>query len=299
MAAELVATPRQLLVNVQEALSASWYDDNGTLVDPGVTTVGITDVVGTIIVAAGTATAGTGAAARTYALAAQMELDILTVTWTSATYGAFVQTVEVVGALLFTVREARIFDNSALSNTSTYTSAAIDEARARITDEFESICGVSFVPRYRRDVLSGDGGYELVLPVGRLRALRTAESRASGTSIWTAYTASELADVLVEPWGLITRDSLGSFTTGTRNLRVGYEHGYDTPPLEVKQAALLALRYYLTASNLSDRAMSISTEFGTTNLWTPGVSGRGSAIHPLPEVDRVLRAHMEKRLVVA
>lgn len=298
MAAELVATPKMILVNVQETLSASFYNDDGTLVDPGTVTVKITDVVGNTIVAAGTATAGTGTAARTYALAAQAELDILTVTWTSSTYGAFVQTVEVVGGFLFTVREARTFDNNALANTTTYTSAAIDETRARITDEFESITGVSFVPRYRRDVLDGHGDETLALPRREIRAIRSVETRASGGVDWTAFDADELADVFLG-WDYIHRETLGSWSSGVRNLRVGYEHGYSTPPYDIKQAALLALSYYLTAKNLSDRAISLSTEFGTQQLWTPGVSGRGSAVHPLPEVDRVLRSYMTRLPVIA
>jgi 20S proteasome alpha/beta subunit len=45
------------------SLSQQWYED-GSAVDPGTVTVGITRADGTVLVAAGTATTGTGTAAR-------------------------------------------------------------------------------------------------------------------------------------------------------------------------------------------------------------------------------------------
>lgn len=298
MAAELVAAPRQALVNVGETLSASFYDDAGTATDAGTVTVGIVGTAGDVIVASGTATGGSGTATRTYALGAQSTLDILTVTWTSSVYGAFSHTLEVVGALLFTIREARLRQNGVLSNTSAYLAAAIDEGRARILDEFENICNVGFVRRYRRWVASGAGLSTLYLPHTPIDTLRSIEYRASGAATWTAYTAAELADVLVdEESGLLTRETLGVFTTGTRNLRIGYEYGPDSPPLDIKWAALDVLVDQLSVGNLSQRIISLSSEFGTTQYSTPNEEHQ--RWYGMVNVDATLRRHRAPRPVVA
>jgi hypothetical protein len=287
---DVVATPLHILIGTDVTLSCQFYSD-GTVANPGTTTIGIVNAAGDTVVAAGTATSGSTTAPRTYALTATDDLDILTVTWTTQSLGTVTTTHEIVGAFLFTVMEARAFDGAAMSNTTTYPTAAIEEARARITDQFEEICGVSFIPRYRREVFNGLGGTVLNLHRQKVTAVRSVEYRDAGGTTWTALTADDLADVFIDPWGSLIRETTGTFITGRRNIRVGYEHGFDTPPLEIKRAALLATRYELVKSNINDRAISITTEQGSEQLWTPGLSGRGTAIHPLPEVDRILKLH--------
>lgn len=295
---EVVGTPLHILTGSAVTLSAQFMSD-GVAADPGVTTLGITRQGDAPTIASGTATAGTGTNPRTYALGAAMtgDLDLLTVTWTTTNLGTVTTTHEVVGAFLFTVAEARAFDNAALASTTKYPTATIEEARARITDEFEGICGVSFIPRYRTVTVNGTGRSGLVLDRMEVTAVRSVETRSG--AVWTAYTTDELDDVLVESWGLITRDTLGTFASGNRNVRIGFEHGYAAVPLDIKRAALMALRYELVSNDVSSRAISISNDQGTTQLWTPGISGRGSAVHPLPEVDRVLQQHIAKVPVIA
>lgn len=283
------------------SVSATFYDTAGVVVDPGVVTVTITRLDGTVVVA-GAATTGTGAATRSYVLTAAQTatLDTLSVAFTSASLGQTVtESVEVIGALLYMVAEARAFDSSALASMTTYTTATIEEARARIMEQFETICGVSFVPRYRLDTLNGSGLSALTLDRVLVTAVRSVETRAAGAAIWTPDTLAQLADIYVEPWGEIRRETLGTFTLGRRNLRVGYEHGYSSPPHDIKRAALMSLKHELIGSNIDPRAISISTDTGSTQLWTPGLSGRGTAIHPLPEVDRVLKLYAQRMPVVA
>jgi hypothetical protein len=90
-------------------LSQQWYED-GAAVDPGAATVGITRADGTILVAAGTATAGTGTAPRTFNLTTTHTalLDRLTVTWTSVTKGTIVSYVEVVGGFWFSLADGNV-----------------------------------------------------------------------------------------------------------------------------------------------------------------------------------------------
>lgn len=293
--------PAQVLRSNPATITATFVDTAGALVDPGVTSVVVTNLAG-VEVASGNAT-GTGAAARTYTLtvADTATLDTLAVAFDPATAGlaTITERVEVVGALLFTEAEARAFDGGAMTNPTTYPDAVIQEARARITDQFETICGVSFVPRYRLDVVSGSGFVNMALPRMKVTSIRSVEYRSSGAATWTAYDATDLADLYIEDYGWVLRETRGLFTLGRRNLRIGYEHGFTTPPYDIKRAALMTLRYELVDSNYSDRTISVSNEFGSTQLWTPNLSGRGSAIHPLPEVDRILRLYLSRIPVVA
>lgn len=277
-----------------ETLSMSWYLD-GALTDPGTVTIGITNLAGTTIVAAATATSGSGAAARTYALTAAnaASLDTYTVTWTpAATYGAQVQLVEIIGEHLFTLDDLETYEGSVVT-TAGISLADKERGRAKTLQDFEDICCVSFVPRYRRETLDGTGRCDLRLPSTKVTSIRSIEYRESGSTTWTAFTADELADVLIDPWGRIERETLGVFTAGRRNWRVGYEHGWDRVPEPIRKEALRATRYDIIPTSMNERAISISTAAGTEQLWTPGYSGRGSAIHPLPETDRVLRQYRQ------
>jgi hypothetical protein len=89
-------------------LSQQWYED-GAVVDPGSVTVGITRADGTVLVAAGAATTGSGTGARTYNLTTTHTalLDRLTVTWTSTLKGTLLSYVEVVGGFWFSLAELR------------------------------------------------------------------------------------------------------------------------------------------------------------------------------------------------
>lgn len=267
--------------------------------DPGTVTVTITRLDGTAVVTDATTTASDNDRSYPLSAAQTADLDTLSLAFTSDDLGTITETVEVVGALLFTVAEARAFDGGAMQLTSTYPTATIEEARARITDQFETICGVSFVPRYRLDILSGIGTEDLMLPRMKVTDVRSIEYRDSGSTTWTAYDADDLADVYIEDYGWLLRESRGTFVSGRRNIRVGYEHGYATVPLDIKRAALMAVKHELMKSNVDPRAISISDEMTTTQLWTPGISARGSAIHPLPEVDRILKLYMYTVPVVA
>lgn len=292
--AEVSSVTAPMILKASSTVVTATFDS-----DPGSTTVSAVNLAGTEVLAS-TATGGTGTT-RTVTLsgAVTADLDTLTLTWATANLGDLETTHEVIGRFLFSVSEARAFDNAAMTSTAKYSTDAIEAARARITDEFEAICGVSFVPRYARLVLNGSGLAVLTLPRQQVTDVRSIEVRTSGSATYTAYTIDELADVYVESWGELSRETLGTFTSGLRNVRVGFEHGYENLPLEIKRAALLALRYSLVESNISERAISISNDQGTTQLWTPGISGRGTAIHPLPEVDRILRLYMQRVPVIA
>lgn len=278
----------RVLKGTGETVSVSWSVD-GVAVDPGVVTVSITNAAGTAVVT-DAATSGTGAGDRTYTLtpAQTANLDVLTCVWTGSVGGqatSVTTEVEIVGAHLFTIAEARNFDKQQLSSSAGYNAQVIEKARARITDEFEDICGISFIPRYKRLTFSGTDTQELILPDLFVTAIRSLETRTSGTATWTAYTSTELADLFVDDYGLLYRESLGVLTAGRRNVRIGYEYGLQRPPLSISRAALKVLVSQAVPSNLPERATSLSDELGTFRLVTAGEDGRWYGI---PEVDSVL-----------
>ena len=286
-----------------ETLQATWYL-NGSVSDPGVTTIGIVNAYGTTILAAGTATTTPSTGVREYALTAALNanVDLLTVTWTTANFGTLTQIVEVVGRHLFTIVEARAYRPIGAGSTGTmadqtaYTQAAIERERARILDEWDrQILGYSLVPRYELVTLDGceawDRGRRLPLlrsdgtPAQRVRSLRSIETREPGASTWTAMSASDLALVVVTPDGDLFLEAGDYWVAANQNVRVGYEHGLTTPPVEAKGAALTLLAYLLVPSNLSSRELQQNTQFGTINLAT---AGRYGDWYGIPSVDSVL-----------
>ena len=292
MAVEHEIRQHQILRDRAETLSVTFYDD-GIVTDPGTVTIGIEDEAGDTIVASSIATSGSGSDARTYDLAGQSDLNVLIVTWTSATYGDFTDRVEAVGDHLFTIREARSFDGNALISPSDYSSEDIEKARARITDDFEHAMGVSHIPRYKRvDGLFGNDTTRLFLPDIHVNLIRTVEYRGGDETDWTAFDSDEMDDLSITDSGVLKRRTDGDWEEGTE-YRVTYEYGYDAPPLPVKRAALRLLTSYLGATHSSwdPRATSMSTEAGVISLATPG---RAGSIFGLPEVDAIIHRYSER-----
>jgi hypothetical protein len=275
-------------------LTKKWYED-GTQSDAGVVTVGIVDAAGNTVVAAGTATTKGGSGSTTtytYTLAIQTAVKRLTVTWTRTDTGAqLADTIEVVGAVLFTEVEARTFTVSGaqtpLSNSTSYPDATIAEARDRITGLFEQYCGVSFIPRSHHLETAGTGSRTLEIP--HHRCIQVLNCTIGGV----AQTAAQIIPLHNQR---LLHHTTGIFTypsdADPLNVHVTYEHGWPEPPLDVKRAALLLLLREIVPSDLPDRALSWSNQDGTFRLSTPG------DYYPtgLPTVDEVLNRYRYRSL---
>lgn len=187
---------------------------------------------------------------------------------------------------LFTIAEARAFDKLQLASESVYPDAAITAEAVRISEMFTRICGVAFEPTNQVDTLNGNGLDTILVDRIPVISVSLAETRSGIT--WTELTVDELADLIVDPSGQIIRETLGSWPSGRRNVRITYSHGYATVPADIKRAALKVCvdsTAGLVPTNMPSRAMSMSDEFGTFRLATPGI---GSSITGIPEVDVVL-----------
>jgi hypothetical protein len=272
--------------NTPLTLSQQW-SEGGVAVDPGTVTVGILRADGTVLVAAGTSTNGTGTAARTFNLTTTHTglLDYLTVTWTSTLKGTLISYVEVVGGFLFSIADARAV--KPLDNATTYPASKIVEARTLAEQALEDACGVAFVPRYTRQTVTAYGGTTILARWPLVRSLRAA------TTDGVALTNSELTDVRVLGTGEIYHP--GRWINGFASTTIAYEHGHDRPPLRVSRACLLLAKSWLTAGPVDDRATSINTEDGFIALSTPGIRG---AVTGIPEVDATI-AEYSYRVAVA
>jgi hypothetical protein len=285
----LVVADEQILKGVAATISAQFVDQHGDPVEPGTVTVGVTAADGSVVLAAGTSTTTstglTGVRQRALTAAHAANLGILTATWTDGT-STVTTRVEVVGAYYASTREIVAADAS-LNNPSKYPPPRIQAARRLVETEFENICGVAFVPRYRRAWLCGNGDEELLLPDPMLRAVRSVRVYSDATT-YSTFTAGELAAIPPNTAGRAVRTDRGYWPRGDDNIVVEYEHGYDLPPAPVRGAFLTRIRDVLNRENrgIPDRTSTFSAvEGGTYSLIVPGQRGSMTGI---PDVDVVL-----------
>jgi hypothetical protein len=293
---------KQIVLGAAATLTVQFTDSDGIPAAPsGVVTVGITKADGTVLVAAGTATVTPAdTTTRTYALAAVNTLELLTVAWTDAGDASVTtQLVEVVGGYYFTPAELRAFDTSTADGAQ-YTDAQIVDARRQVEEQFEQVCGVAFVPRYRRVRLTGDI-ISIKLPDPMLRTLRSIRFY-TGASTYTSGDVNAIAGVGVGDAedaraGVATRFDLGWWVIPltTQSTVVEYEHGYSRPPSLLKQAAMVYCRNVLnnlSRSSVIDRADSFQMiDGGVIRYAQPGRAGYHTG---LPSVDQILDQYSMK-----
>ena len=316
----MTAIPR-VLQGSAATLTAQFTDASGNPATPTNPTADIaslaqTSSTGTNPVVVGRALTGTGSGVYTLALtpADTANLDTLTATFKqtgAGVYAPLAGQVEVVGDLLFSVAEARAFDQGQLASSTAYPDGAIEAARDRIHANFERICRVNFGARYRLSVLDGSPeveyglrdyraltprSHELVLPDLLPQSLTSVEYRTpgqrEGAGAWTAYTGAEFEDAIITPDARLVRDTGGFWPIGTANIRVGYTAGYPTVPEQIKRAALMVLLYELIPTSLSPRATSMSdNQGGVYRLAVAGVQRNAYSVqswYGIPPVDAAL-----------
>lgn len=225
----------------------------------------------------------------TFQLAPQTQLNRLTVAW-SGTWAATAQTVrtyvEITGGRLFSVGEARAYRDQQLADTDQYSDDAIREAHDRIADDFQNACGTPFFPRYEHEFLSADrrGVGTLWLPWKRPLSL------ISMTVNGTVLSAPELAEIVLESTGRMSRTAGWSFSLAPNTVEVEWERGYQYPPEPIKRAALALAHYELVSSEITDRMVSFANDLGTVRLSTPGPN----APTGIPLVDATLTRYDER-----
>jgi hypothetical protein len=266
-------------------IDQSFYVD-GVLTDAsGAVTVDVVRADGSAL-ATGAATTHVSTGVYRYALPAQSALNLLTLTYTG-TWSSSVQTetqqVELVGDFYFSIPEARAAD-SALADATVYPNATIIAARAEVEDEFEQVTNVAWVLRFARERL--DGSWLREMAVDQFYPRTVLSLVVDGHP----YNSTELAEIIPEDHGAFARTNFATVATSVspKNVVVEYEYGKDRPPADLKRAALVRLRYNLTAarSAIPDRATSyVADGGGNFQIATPGQRG---SITGIPSVDVVL-----------
>lgn len=272
---------------VEQGKSASidqtFYVDGAAKDADGAVTVTVTRADGTALVtgAATTKPAATTGVYR-YALSPQAALDHLALTYTGTWSGAVlteVARVQIVGDFYLPTVAIRALPN--LSDATKFTEAELRDARTWFEEVFEDYTGVAWVRRFARHTLDGTGTATLLLPDMHPRTIRSVRTYTAAAT-YTAFTADELAGLVVEGSGLLRRWS-GTFPRGHRNIVVEYEHGLDRPPADVVEAAKVAIRDHLLGTNVGNRQYAVATEAGVVRTSVPG-EGRPFGI---PDVDAV------------
>lgn len=290
---EIVGSPR-LLAGTRGDITVRCYRDGVLTTPSGTLTFSVVDADGTAVASGTPTTTPTepGVITATLTAAQAASMNRLTVTWGGLVFGtepavSLTTQHEVVGDLLFTLAEARAFDNGAMASQVTYSDDALLRFRDAITDKFEDILGFPPGRRYRREIHDGDGGPCLWVNehVG-VTTLRAAALRTAGSSTWTALTAAELADCIVRANGEIVRETQGYWTKGTANVRVSYECSDLPIPGELRRAGLLVLRKLVVPSPIDMSVTQQVSEIGTFVYSQPGMKGSYVGI---PEVDEILR----------
>lgn len=181
-----------------------------------------------------------------------------------------------------TVAQVRALPN--LADTAKFTDAEITAAIVWFETVFEDYTGVAWETR----TVTGERHYVtssglLILEHLYPRVISAVRSYSDATTT-VAYTAAELADLRVDPSGVVRRVSLGAFTSGYGVVAVDYVHyATVTPPSDVVEAAKVAVRAHLIDDYQANRQFAVSTEAGIIRTSQPGPDRPFG----LPEVDAV------------
>lgn len=264
---------QRILAGAPATLEVRFLDSTGepsTVAGP--VTVTVTRADGTAVVTDVGATAS--GETWTYALtsAQTADLDTLTATWTGPGGRKAISRHHIVGGFYFTLSDLRSLSD--MEDTSKYPNSVIREVRRRVEDTFEDATGVAWVPRHSTETIDLSGGVGLLSQV-KVRRLRHIEG----------LTTVQVDAASVTSAGRITGALL------SKTALVGFEHGYDALPADLRDAALTFARAQLLGNRtgIPDRATTFtSAEGGTYRLATPGVGGW---ITGIPEVDEALHRH--------
>ncbi len=267
----------RVLRTVKATLTRSFYLDEVAGSASGPVAVSVTRLDGTLV-ESGVATPDGGG--YSYTFGGRDVVDELILSW-SLTVGGDAMVldqdrIQVVGGFLFGLAEGRAVDSS-LASTTRYPTSMLVEKRIEVEDECERICGQAFVPRFRRAVLSSNGGTALVLPDPVVRAVRSVSLAG------VAYTVGQLADVTWSDTGLLYRPA--GWPVGARNVVVEYEHGHDFPPPDINRVAKIRFKSMVLQSQsaLPDRAervVTVDAQGGSVVYGSPSANRTG-----IPEVD--------------
>lgn len=248
------------------------YDSTGTQADLGTFTIGIVDANGDEVVAPGTAVTDNSDGTYEYTLAAQSAPAFLIVTWTEAGGDAFTTYLDVQDSFLFNEAQLRVFDDAAIGDTSQYSDDAIAKMHQRVVEYMEAFTSRSWIRRYNRTVLPGNGQRVLDLSRGfdRTATGLTLMRPGARRDIISIIRANDGADVttsnIVIHDGVLERtDAAWAKATSDSplNVTVEYEYGQPYPVDGADRIAMLIARQWLVSSRIPANNSSFNDALGT------------------------------------
>lgn len=275
----------------------------GEPADPGTVTVGVVSSDGTVVLAARTATSGTGTNPRTVgvSVAQTADLDVFTATWKVGSDTVAVTDHRVVGGFLYSVAELRTREPATGDGTRD-TLTVMLEVRDEIEDTFEDATGVPWTPRLHLVTSIRDhDGYALDTRARFVRSVRWCRLWSSETT-YTALTSDELDQIVEADDGIVILPvSTSGYPKVTAAVEVGYWADGAAPvglqvPTDIRRAALTAARAgaHQNRSGIPDRATSMQLpDGGSVTLATPGV---GSWVTGIPTVDETLKRRDRRQI---
>lgn len=288
----------RILVTTEVTLTHIFHVDETPTDLGGNCTVTIKRLDGTTITT-GTATHPGPAGVYTFAMPEQAQVDVLTVDWSGSLAGATVtvrDNVEVVGGFLFGLAEARA-KHDGLADTTKYPTTLLAAKRIEVEQECERICRRAFVPRFARVTLSGSDTDRLPLPWNLLMGGGSEIRAVRAVSVsGTAWSGSDVAALRFTPDGVLKRPGGAAWPSGVGNIIVEYEHGWDYPPADLAEAAIVRLRSRvgMALAGVAERAITFAvTAGGTYRLSTPSAERTG-----IPDVDGVYEKYTRRRRAV-
>lgn len=265
----------RVLVTSKQTLTQRFYSD-GQLVntDSGPVTVTVKKLDGTTVQSGSATNAGTGV--YTFSPSPSAVVDTWTIDWSGLFAGATVvrrDYIEHVGGFFFGLREA--ITRQGLS-TDRYSIEDIAQFRIYVEQTCEQICRRAFVSRHGYEEIPGSGSSYLRTANTELRVLRSLSVGG------TAFTQPQLDAVQLRPYGSLIMQG-GTWPLGAL-INMEYEHGWNTPPEPIRQAAMTHLKVVLTEPKtaIPDRASSYVSGDASYRLVVPDTDTTG-----IPTVDGV------------
>jgi hypothetical protein len=265
---------------------------DGTLTDAaGSVTVTVIDEGGTTIINAQTATKeSTGLYYYDIGIANTADVNKLYAVWTG-TWETVTQklrtTHEVIGFPIFSEASARSFDVSQLASATDYTDEAILDERQKITDLLEQWTGVSWVSRYNRVKLEGEG--DRIISPPSFHITKILSCTVLGESIATSnFEIDNNAGFIHRTDGFFEKPT----SAFPLPVVIEYEYGWEYIRNGVDRIGLKLLVDRIVSSNIPDRATSFNDELGNIALVTQG----GGLKNPtrIPEVNQWIEENSEK-----
>jgi hypothetical protein len=273
----------RVLQTAQVTLTHTFYVDETPTDAVGSVTVTTRRLDGTLVGSPATATS-LGSGVYTFVKPGYVDLDTHLVEWSGTVAGAALKVhdvVEIVGGFYFGLAEVRAMKPPL--DPAIYSTAELAAKRTEVEQEVDRITHTSFVPRFARVVLSGNGTDRLRTPdmdLRTIRAIKTAWLIGGTFHVWDSteisYVGAHIGGVLIRDIGLI-------WPRGTNNVIIEYEYGQEYPPEDLRSATKKRLRSLLSSSTSSipDRTLSYSTPDGASyRLTTPSKEMTG-----IPDVD--------------